>query len=32
LRLQSQEIAPGSGDAHKKACLQALALYNGAQG
>jgi uncharacterized protein (DUF58 family) len=32
LRLQSQEIAPSSGDAHKKACLQALALYNGAQG
>jgi uncharacterized protein (DUF58 family) len=27
LRLQSQEIAPSSGEAHKKACLQALALY-----
>ena len=26
LRLASQEIAPGSGEAHKKNCLQALAL------
>lgn len=27
LRLSAQEIAPGSGDAHKRACLTALALY-----
>jgi uncharacterized protein (DUF58 family) len=32
LRLPSQEIAPSTGEAHKKACLQALALYPGAQG
>ncbi len=27
LRLGGQEIAPGGGEAHKKNCLQALALY-----
>ena len=27
LRLPGQDIAPGSGDAHKRACLTALALY-----
>jgi uncharacterized protein (DUF58 family) len=27
LRLGNQEIAPGSGEVHKKQCLQALALY-----
>jgi uncharacterized protein (DUF58 family) len=27
LRLGSQEIAPSAGDAHRRACLQALALY-----
>lgn len=27
LRLSGQEIAPDSGDAHKRACLTALALY-----
>jgi uncharacterized protein (DUF58 family) len=26
LRLSGQEVAPGSGEAHKKNCLQALAL------
>jgi uncharacterized protein (DUF58 family) len=27
LRLPGSEIAPGRGDAHRAACLQALALY-----
>jgi uncharacterized protein (DUF58 family) len=27
LRLPGLEIAPGRGDAHRSACLQALALY-----
>jgi uncharacterized protein (DUF58 family) len=27
LRLPGQDIAPGSGEAHKRACLTALALY-----
>jgi uncharacterized protein (DUF58 family) len=27
LRLGGQEIAPDSGEAHKRRCLQALALY-----
>ncbi len=31
LRLPSTEIAPASGEAHKKACLQALALYPATQ-
>ena len=30
LRLGTQEIAPNRGDAHQRACLQALALYAGA--
>lgn len=30
LRLPSLEIAPGRGDAHRTACLQALALYGNA--
>jgi uncharacterized protein (DUF58 family) len=29
LRLPGVEIAPGRGDAHRAACLQALALYEG---
>ena len=29
LRLPGAEIAPGRGDAHRAACLQALALYEG---
>jgi uncharacterized protein (DUF58 family) len=29
LRLPGEEIAPGRGDAHRGACLQALALYQG---
>jgi uncharacterized protein (DUF58 family) len=32
LRLAGVEIAPQHGEAHKKACLQALALYNGPAG
>jgi uncharacterized protein (DUF58 family) len=27
LRLGSREVAPGSGEAHQRACLTALALY-----
>jgi uncharacterized protein (DUF58 family) len=27
LRLPGAEIAPGRGDAHRRACLEALALY-----
>jgi uncharacterized protein (DUF58 family) len=30
LRLPGREIAPGEGDAHRAACLEALALYEGA--
>jgi uncharacterized protein (DUF58 family) len=30
LRLPGTEIAPGHGDAHAAACLQALALYQNA--
>jgi uncharacterized protein (DUF58 family) len=30
LRLPGAEIAPGRGDAHRAACLEALALYDGA--
>ena len=30
LRLPGVELAPGRGDAHRAACLQALALYQGA--
>jgi len=29
LRLPGREIAPGRGDAHRRACLEALALYEG---
>ena len=32
LRLHTQEVAPASGEAHTKACLQALALFNTGQG
>ena len=30
LRLPGREIAPGSGGAHQRACLSALALYQAA--